>query len=73
MPNYLVYDAEVSEFYSYNFSYGKSCRTIEGKKLRRIYAECADLNGLDMMVGKIVKEGNEMWIEVATLVVMNII
>ena len=27
-------------------------------------AECADNNGYQMMVGKIVKEGNEMWIEV---------
>jgi outer membrane protein OmpA-like peptidoglycan-associated protein len=104
MPNYLVYDAEDSEFDSYNFFNGKNCSTIEGKKLRRIYAlkedaqkssviqiirnysnavksmggsiiyegapqnaECADFNGLNMMVGKIVKEGNEMWIEVATL------
>jgi OmpA-OmpF porin, OOP family len=30
-------------------------------------AECADYNGLNMIVGKVVKDGNEMWIEVATL------
>jgi len=30
-------------------------------------AECADNNGLQMMVGKVVKDGNELWIEVATL------
>jgi OmpA-OmpF porin, OOP family len=30
-------------------------------------AECADFNGLSMMVGKIVKDGNEMWVEVASL------
>jgi OmpA-OmpF porin, OOP family len=27
-------------------------------------AECADNNGLQMMVGKVVKDGNEMWVEV---------
>jgi outer membrane protein OmpA-like peptidoglycan-associated protein len=27
-------------------------------------AECADNNGLQMVVGKIVKDGNEMWVEV---------
>ncbi len=27
-------------------------------------AECADNNGLQMMIGKVVKDGNEMWIEV---------
>jgi OOP family OmpA-OmpF porin len=30
-------------------------------------AECADYNGLNMMVGKVVKEGDEMWVELATL------
>jgi OmpA-OmpF porin, OOP family len=30
-------------------------------------AECAEFNGLNMIVGKVVKDGNEMWIEVATL------
>ncbi len=30
-------------------------------------AECAELNGLNMVVGKAVKDGNEMWIEVASL------
>jgi len=30
-------------------------------------AECADNNGLQMMVGKIVKDGSELWVEVATL------
>jgi OmpA-OmpF porin, OOP family len=27
-------------------------------------AECADNNGLQMVVGKVVKDGNEMWVEV---------
>jgi outer membrane protein OmpA-like peptidoglycan-associated protein len=27
-------------------------------------AECADNNGLQMMTGKVVKDGNEMWVEV---------
>jgi OOP family OmpA-OmpF porin len=30
-------------------------------------AECADYNGLNMIVGKIVKDGEEMWVEVASL------
>ena len=30
-------------------------------------AECAENNGLNMVVGKAVKDGNEMWIEVVTL------
>jgi len=30
-------------------------------------AECADNNGLQMMVGKVVKDGNEMWVEVVSL------
>jgi outer membrane protein OmpA-like peptidoglycan-associated protein len=30
-------------------------------------ADCADNNGLNMVVGKVVKEGNEMWVEVVTL------
>jgi OOP family OmpA-OmpF porin len=29
-------------------------------------AECADFNGLNMVIGKVVKDGNEMWIEVAS-------
>jgi len=28
-------------------------------------AECADRNGLQMMIGKVVKDGNEMWVEVS--------
>ncbi|MBP1766239.1 MAG: OmpA/MotB domain protein [Candidatus Aminicenantes bacterium] len=30
-------------------------------------AECADHNGINMVVGKVVKDGNEMWVEVASL------
>jgi len=30
-------------------------------------AECADNNGLNMVVGKAVKDGNELWVEVVTL------
>jgi len=30
-------------------------------------ADCADFNGLQMIVGKVVKDGNELWVEVATL------
>ena len=30
-------------------------------------AECADNNGLQMIVGKVVKDGNELWVEVSTL------
>jgi outer membrane protein OmpA-like peptidoglycan-associated protein len=104
MPNFLIYDAEDSEFDSYNFFNGKNCSIVEGKKFKRIYslkenaqkssvtqiirnyanaiknnggtviyegmpqnAECADNNGLNMVVGKAVKDGNELWVEVVTL------
>jgi len=30
-------------------------------------AECADNNGLNMVVGKFVRDGNELWVEVVTL------
>ena len=30
-------------------------------------AECADNNGLNMVVGKAVRDGNELWVEVVTL------
>jgi outer membrane protein OmpA-like peptidoglycan-associated protein len=30
-------------------------------------ADCAEFNGLNMVVGKVVKNGNEIWFEVATL------
>jgi len=30
-------------------------------------AECAEFNGLNMVTGKIIKEGNEMWTEVTSL------
>jgi len=29
-------------------------------------AECADNNGINMVVGKVVKDGNEMWAEIAS-------
>ena len=29
-------------------------------------AECADNNGLQMVIGKVVKDGNEMWVEVVS-------
>jgi len=104
MPNFTIYDAEDSEFDSYNFFNGKNCTTVEGRKFKRTYAlkeeaqkssvtqiirnysnaiksmggtviyegmpqeaECAENNGLNMVVGKAVKDGNEMWVEVVTL------
>ena len=104
MPNFTIYDAEDTEFDSYNFFNGKNCTTVEGRKFKRTYAlkedaqkssvpqimrnysnavksmggtiifegmpqeaDCADNNGLNMVVGKAVKDGNEMWVEVVTL------
>jgi len=104
MPNYLIYDAEETEFDAYNFFNGKNCSKVEGKKFKRTYslkedaqkssviqiirnyanaiknnggtviyegmpqnAECADNNGLNMVVGKAVRDGNELWVEVVTL------
>jgi OmpA-OmpF porin, OOP family len=104
MPNFTIYDAEDTEFDSYNFFNGKNCTTVEGRKYKRTYAlkedaqkssvtqimrnysnaiksiggtvlyegmpqeaDCAENNGLNMVVGKTVKDGNEMWVEVVTL------
>ena len=104
MPGFTIYDAEDTEFDSYNFFNGKNCTTVEGKKYRRTYslkedaqkssviqimrnysnavksmggtviydgapqnAECAENNGLNLVVGKVVREGNEMWAEIASL------
>jgi outer membrane protein OmpA-like peptidoglycan-associated protein len=104
MPNYSVYDAEDSEFDSYNFFNGKNCTTVEGRKFKRTYvlkenaqkssviqvirnysnaiksmggtviyegmpqnADCADNNGLNMIIGKAVKGTDELWVEVVTL------
>ncbi|NSW94863.1 MAG: OmpA family protein [Bacteroidales bacterium] len=30
-------------------------------------ADCAEFNGLNMLVGKAIKDGNELWVEIATL------
>jgi outer membrane protein OmpA-like peptidoglycan-associated protein len=38
MPNFEIYDAEDSEFDSYNFFNGKNCTTVEGRKFKRIYS-----------------------------------
>jgi outer membrane protein OmpA-like peptidoglycan-associated protein len=104
MPNYYIYDAEDSEFDSYNFFNGKNCTTVEGRKFKRTYnvkedaqkssviqvmrnysnaiksmggtviyegmpqnAQCADNNGLNMIIGKAVKGTDELWVEVVTL------
>ena len=104
MPNYYIYDAEDSEFDSYNFFNGKNCTTVEGRKFKRTYnvkedaqkssviqvmrnysnaiksmggtviyegmpqnADCADNNGLNMVIGKAVKGTDELWVEVVTL------
>jgi len=104
MPNYYIYDAEDSEFDSYNFFNGKNCTTVEGRKFKRTYnvkedaqkssviqvmrnysnaiksmggtviyegmpqnADCAENNGLNMVIGKAVKGTDELWVEVVTL------
>lgn len=104
MPNYYIYDSEDIEFDTYNFFNGKNCNTVEGRKLKRVYAlkedaqrssalqilrnysnaikssggsviyegmpqeaDCSEFNGLNMVIGKAVKDGNELWVEVATL------
>ena len=103
MPNFTIYDAEDSEFDSYNFFNGKNCNTVEGKIFKRHYtikedagkssiiqisrnyanairsmggtiifegepqeAECAENNGRHMVVGKVAKDGNELWVEVVS-------
>jgi OOP family OmpA-OmpF porin len=66
----LKEDAQKSSVIQISRNYANAVRTMGGTVIFEgapQNADCADNNGLQMMVGKVVKDGNEMWVEVASL------
>lgn len=62
-------DAKKASIVQISRNYANAVRDMGGTVLYEgapQEAECADNNGIQMMVGKVVKEGNEMWVEVAS-------
>jgi outer membrane protein OmpA-like peptidoglycan-associated protein len=66
----LKEDAQKSSVIQIMRNYSNAIKSIDGTVIYEGMpqdAECAENNGINMVIGKVVKEGNEMWIEVATL------
>jgi outer membrane protein OmpA-like peptidoglycan-associated protein len=66
----LKEDAQKSSVIQIMRNYANSVRNMGGTVIFEgapQNADCADNNGLNMIVGKIIKGGNEMWVEVASL------
>ncbi|HUX97255.1 MAG TPA: OmpA family protein [Bacteroidales bacterium] len=67
---YLKDDAQKSSVIQIMRNYSNAIKGMGGTVIYEgapQNAECAEFNGLNMVTGKIVKEGNEMWAEVASL------
>jgi len=67
---YLKEDAQKSSVIQIMRNYSNAVKSMGGTVIYEGMpqnAECADNNGLNMVVGKAVKDGNEMWVEVETL------
>jgi OmpA-OmpF porin, OOP family len=65
----LKEDAQKSSVIQISRNYANALRNMGGTVVYEgapQNAECADNNGIQMIVGKVVKEGNEMWVEVAS-------
>jgi OmpA-OmpF porin, OOP family len=63
----LKEDAQKSSIIQISRNYANAVKNMGGTVIFEgapQNAECADNNGLQMMVGKVVKDGNEMWVEV---------
>jgi outer membrane protein OmpA-like peptidoglycan-associated protein len=63
----LKEDAQKSSIIQVSRNYANAIRSMGGTVVfdgAPQDAECADNNGLQMVVGKVVKDGNEMWVEV---------
>jgi OmpA-OmpF porin, OOP family len=63
----LKEDAQKSSIIQISRNYANAIRNMGGTVIfdgAPQNAECADNNGLQMVVGKVIKDGNEMWIEV---------
>ncbi len=66
----LKEDAQKSSVIQIMRNYSNSVRNMGGTVIFEGApqdADCADNNGLNMIVGKVTKGGNEMWVEVASL------
>ena len=64
----LKEDAQKSSIIQISRNYANAVRSMGGTVVFEGApqdAECADRNGLQMVTGKIVKDGNEMWVEVS--------
>ena len=64
----LKEDAQKSSIIQISRNYANAIRNMGGTVIFEGApqdAECADRNGLQMVTGKIVKDGNEMWVEVS--------
>ena len=64
----LKEDAQKSSVIQISRNYANAVRNMGGTVIFEGApqdAECADNNGLQMVIGKVVKDGNEMWVEVA--------
>ena len=64
----LKEDAQKSSIIQISRNYANAVRNIGGTVIFEgapQNAECADRNGLQMIIGKVVKDGNEMWVEVS--------
>jgi len=67
---YLKEDAQKSSVIQIMRNYSNAVKSMGGTVIYEGMpqnAECADNNGLNMVVGKAVRDGNEMWVEVETL------
>ncbi len=63
----LKEDAQQSSVIQISRNYANAIRSMGGTVIfdgAPQDAECADNNGLQMVIGKVVKDGNEMWVEV---------
>jgi len=64
----LKEDAQKSSILQISRNYANAVRNMGGTVVFEGTpqdAECADRNGLQMVTGKVVKDGNEMWVEVS--------
>lgn len=65
----LKEDAQESSVIQIMRNYANAIKSMGGTVIydgRPDDADCADNNGLNMVIGKAVKDGNEMWVEVVT-------
>jgi outer membrane protein OmpA-like peptidoglycan-associated protein len=66
----LKEDAQQSSVIQIMRNYSNALRNMGGTLIYEGWpqdAECADFNGLNMIVGKVVKDADELWVEVVTL------